>query len=131
MHKAFQRVQQKFKKDDPDHRKMKEALEDLRDGICDIVKNCSTNVQVVIYMDGVLDDPITAKAGNGDNRLRMTIKRNGTFTYGWTKETWGKFFHDAWERVTSLMKNILGFIISCASKIYSVACEIKNAITEK
>lgn len=131
MHRAFRRVQQKFDEEDPQHIKMKEAFEELRDGICDIVRNCSTNVKVVIYIDGVLDEPITAKAGNGDNRLRMTIKRNGTFTYGWTKETWGKFFNDAWERVTSLMKNILGFIISSVSKIYSVACELTNALKYK
>ena len=131
MNKAFQRVQQKFNEDDLHHEKMKEALEDLRDEICDIVRHCSTNVEVVIYINSVLDKPITVKAGNGENRLRMTIKRNGKLTYGWTKETWGKFFTEAWEGVTSLMKRILGCIISCASEIYSIACEIKNTITEK
>lgn len=129
MHKAFRRVQQKFDQEDPQHKKMKEAFENLRDGICRIVRNCSTNVKVVIYIAGVLDEPITSTVGNGDNRLRMTIKQNGTFTYEWTKETWGKFFNDARERVTSLMKDILGFIISSVSRIYSVACELKNALT--
>lgn len=130
MNEAFRRVQQKFNEDDPQHQKMKEAFEDLRDGICDIVKQCSTNVKIVLYVDGVLDQPITAVAGNGENRLRMTIKRNGKFTYGWTKETWGKFFKDAWERAVTLMKKILEFFISRTSKIYSVACELKKSITE-
>lgn len=107
---------------------MKNAFYDLRDQMSGLVKTCSRDVQVVVYFNGVLDDPLSVTVGPGNNRLRITIKRNGTFTYGWTKETLGKCFRDAWEDAKSIAKKILCLIAKTAYGILKIASELPLAI---
>ena len=113
---------------DEEHLKMKNAFYDLRDEMSGLVKTCSRDVQVVIYFNGVLDDPLTVTVGPGNNRLRITIKRNGTLTYGWTKETFGKCLRDAWENAKSIAVKILGFIAKTAYGILRIASELPLAL---
>lgn len=126
--RAFQRIEQNFRKEDPQHSKMKNAFYDLRDEISGLVKTCARDVQVVVYFNGVLDDPITVTVGPGKNRLRITIKRNGTITYGWTKETLGKIFRDAWEDAKSISKKILVLIAKTAFGILKITSELHLGI---
>lgn len=45
------------------YNEQKEAFPELRDGICVIVKSCADNIRLVIYIDEVLDQPITVVVG--------------------------------------------------------------------
>lgn len=65
---------------------------------------------MVIYIDEVLDQPITVVVGKEENRLRITIKKDGRVTFFWTKENWGKIFREAWNKVTSCIRRIVGLI---------------------
>ncbi|XP_061188369.1 uncharacterized protein LOC133196507 [Saccostrea echinata] len=113
LNEAFNRVKEKFNGYDI----MRESFYEIRDGIGDIVKTCSKNVKVVIYVNDVLDSPITVQSGNAENRLRITIKSRGRVSYSWTKETWGKVFRDAWIGIKSLLQRILTFIASNARSL--------------
>lgn len=124
LHKAFQRVRDKFK----GYKELQESFYDVRDGIHSFVQSCVDNVKVVIYMDEVLDQPIIVGVGKQQNRLRITIKSNGSVTYDWTKETWAKVCRDAWNSVTSVIQRILTFIVSKASNLLSLAKSVLPAI---
>ncbi|XP_056021099.1 uncharacterized protein LOC125675474 [Ostrea edulis] len=103
---TFNRIKQKFK----GHEVMKEGFYELRDAINDIVKACSKNVKVVVYVNDVLDEPIIVQSGSGENRLRITIKGGGRISYSWTKETCEKVFRDAWSVIIFSFKNFLGLL---------------------
>lgn len=86
---------------------------------------------MVIYIDEVLDQPITVVVGKEENRLRITIKKVGKVTFAWTKENWGKIFRDAWNNVTSCIRRIVGLITkSERSGNFSVETEDRKAITD-
>lgn len=123
--RAFARVKRKFN----DYDQLREAFYDVRDDITEVVKTCSDNVRVVVYIDDVLDDPIIVGIGAEENRLRISIRSNGKASYSWTKETWSKIFRDGWEGVKSLTKKILGFIASKARAVFAIAKEILPALT--
>lgn len=124
MTRAFARVKRKFN----DYDELREAFYDVRDDITKVVKTCSDNVRVVIYIDDVLDDPIVVGIGAEENRLRISIRSNGKALYSWTKETWSKIFRDGWEGVKSLTKKILGSIASKARSVFALAKVILPAI---
>lgn len=71
-----------------------EAFYDLRDDISLIVKNCANNIKVAVYFDFVLDKPLIVSVGRGENRLVISIKKDGRIKLTWTKETWAKYFAD-------------------------------------
>lgn len=123
--RAFARVKRKFN----DYDELREAFYDVRDEITEVVKTCSDNVRVVVYIDDVLDEPIIVGIGAEENRLRISIRSNGKVSYSWTKETWSKVFRDGWEGVKSLTKKILGFIASKARAVFAIAKDILPAIT--
>lgn len=82
-------------------------------------------------MDEVLDQPITVVVGKEENRLRITIKKDGRVTFFWTKENWGKIFRDAWNKVTACIRRIVGLITkSERSGNFSVEKEDQKAITD-
>ena len=117
--KAFQRIKHNL-----NELKIREAFYNVRDEIHEYVKTCERNIRVVIYFDDVLDDPLVVVVGPGENRLRITIKRNGTVTYSWTKETWAKFFRDAWEGIKSLTVNVLQCIVSNVNLLLKVGTKV-------
>lgn len=114
---AFARVKEKFK----NHHDLKKAFQSVRDEINDVVQGCVNNVKVVIYIDEVLDDPIVVNAGEGDNKLRITIQPGGNVTYSWTYETFSKIFYDAWNGVKEITKNIIKGITSKLREMVSFA----------
>ena len=123
--KAFQRIKHNLNDSE-----IREAFYNVRDEIHKYVKTCDRNIRVVIYFDDVLDDPLVVVVGPGENRLRITIKRNGKVTYSWTKETWAKFFRDAWEGIKSFTANILQCIVSNICPLLKVATKVaRKAIT--
>lgn len=71
-----------------------EAFYDLRDDISLIVKNCAKNIKVVVYFDLLLDKPLIVSVGREENRLVISIKKDGRIKLTWTKETWAKYFAD-------------------------------------
>lgn len=123
--RAFARVKQKFNNYD----KLREAFYDVRDDITDVVKTCSDNVRVVLYIDDVLDEPIVVGIGDQENRLRISIRSNGKASCSWTKETWSKIFRDGWEGVKSITKKIVECLASKARAVFAIAKEFLPAIT--
>lgn len=80
---AFIRVKKKFE----GHQQQRKAFYCIRDGFTPLIETCADNVEVVLYVDDILDEPIIVRIGNQKNRLVITIKTNGTVKYIWTKET--------------------------------------------
>lgn len=60
--------------------------------ICELVGSCADNVEVVVKMNEIMDDPIIVTAGKGENKLLVTIHSETGVDYKWTKETWTKIF---------------------------------------
>lgn len=125
LHEAFKRVKEKLK----DHKEIREAFFGIRDCIYQWVRSCADNVRVVLYVDDILDDPITIGVGSQENRLRITIKPDGKVTYSWTKQTWGKIFRDVKEKMKSLIQAFVGFLISIGKCSDAVECEKPKEIT--
>lgn len=78
--------------DNTSKQKLKDMFIDVRENICKSVKICADNVEVVVKMNEILDDPITVTAGKGENKLLITIHSKTGVDYKWTKETWTKMF---------------------------------------
>lgn len=125
LNKAFQRVYDNFDA----HDELKETFYDVRDEIHNFVKSCAENVEVAIYIDKVLREPIKVGVGKEENRLRITIKSGGKVTYSWTKETWSKKVRDAWNNVKSIIQGIVGFFVSKARALLPVEMPDCPAIT--
>lgn len=125
LNKAFQRVYDNFE----EHQELKDTFYDVRDDIHKYVQSCAENVEVVIYIDKVLREPIKVGVGKEENRLRITIKSGGKVTYSWTKETWSKKVRDAWNNVKSIIQGIVGFFVSKARSIFPVEMPDCPAIT--
>lgn len=83
-----------------------EIFFDLRDSVNEMVKNCSNNVQIAIYINHILDQPVVINRGNIENRIRITIKSNGEVTHNWTKETWAKKLWDWFYGFFGLMEKL-------------------------
>lgn len=125
LQEAFVRVMKKFE----GHQLEKETFYCIRDGFSSLIKSCANNVRVVLYVDDILDKPIAVRVGNEENRLRITIKTNGTVTYSWTKETWGKIFRDVKETIDSLAKKVLMLIKSIAEGPGAIGHEERLALS--
>lgn len=74
------------------NQKLREMFFQFRDGICELVRSCADNVEVVVKMNEILDDPIIITTGKGENKLLVTIHSETGIYYKWTKETWTKMF---------------------------------------
>lgn len=93
-------------------KKMKDAFFDLRDSLHNMIKQCSDNVEITIYVNDILDQPIVIKRGKMENRIRITINSNGEVTHGWTKETWTKTLWDWFYGFFDLIERIVGVFAS-------------------
>ena len=69
------------------HEETRNALLIARDEIPQKIRHCSDNVQLVLYLDGVLKDPIKINVVSAENRLQITIRMNGKINYYWQKRT--------------------------------------------
>lgn len=87
---------------------------------------------MVIYIDEVLDHPITVVVVEDENRLRITctIKEDGIVTFFWMKENWGKIFREPWKKVKACIRRIVR-LITKSERIgnFSVEAEKPKAIT--
>lgn len=126
LQEAYVRVKKKFE----GHQQHREAIYRIRDGFSSLIESCADNVRVVLYADDILDEPIVVKIGNQENRLRITLKTNGTITYRWTKETWGKIFRDAMMTINSLAKKIVSLFTSVARSAGAIGHEERLALTQ-
>lgn len=104
-----------------ENQRMLDGLFQLRDSLHEIVKSCADNVEIAIYVNHILDRAIVIKRGNCENRIRITIKRNGEVTYDWTKETLAKKLRD-W------LNRFLGSIEEFGKLLFSVLKMIKKPI---
>lgn len=71
---------------------LREMFFQLRENICELVRSCADNVEVVVKMNEILDDPIIIITGKGENKLLVTMHSETGMSYRWTKETWTKMF---------------------------------------
>lgn len=78
--------------------KQKQGLYSARNKIVGLVNSCSNNVQLSIFVDDVLPQPIVIRAGKEENQLCIFIKSDGTVEDAWKKKTWKKRISD-WFRV--------------------------------
>lgn len=109
---------------------MEAAFFKLREGINSFVSTCVSNVTVIIYMDAVLEDPIEVTAGEGENKLIITIDKDAKVSYNWTRKTWGKIFRDGLNNVKSIVQDIIGFISSHAGTLLSLTMPGPPAIKQ-
>lgn len=107
-----------LKKPLKDNEKIQEALFCIRDNgeiYCD-------NIHFRIYLDGVLDEPIEFKIGNPDNRLRISIKKDGKINFTWIKKSCRKIFLDIFKNLfllstlVTVLKKIMNFTIEFVIK---------------
>ena len=105
-----------------------EAFYDLRDDISLIVKNCAKNIKVVVYFDFVLDKPLIVSVGRGENRLVISIKKDGRIKLTWTKETWAKYFADIVDSIKFTAKTFVKRIYR-GSQPKSESVNTKESIT--
>lgn len=77
---------------------LREMFFQLRKIICELVRSCADNVEVVVKMNEILDDPIIIITGKGENKLLVTIHSETGICYRWTKETWTKMFRGLLEK---------------------------------
>lgn len=89
----------------------KTAFSRVQCEIQELIRNCSDNVKVVIYIDHVRDDPLIFMVGPGDNKLIITIRKSGSITYAWPKETMSKLFWDGVGGISELVANILSALL--------------------
>lgn len=65
---------------------------DFWDGICELVRSCVDNVEVVVKMNEILDDFIIIIIGKGENKFLVIIYSEIGICYRWIKEIWIKMF---------------------------------------
>lgn len=70
---------------------------DARDKIHNLVKCCSDNVEIIIFVDGVLGKSIAICAGDMENVVHITIKTSGIVTHEWMMKSWKKHVYDEGE----------------------------------
>lgn len=108
LQRIYKQNEAAFNKD----KKMKDAFFDLRDSLHNMVKQCSDNVEITIYVNHILNQPFVIKRGNCENRIRITINSNGEVTHGWTKETWTKTLWDWFYGFFDLIERIVDVFAS-------------------
>lgn len=107
----MQRIYVQHKAQFRGNREMRDGLFELRDALNKMVKSCTDNVEIAIYVNHILDQAIVIKRGNCENRIRITINSNGEMTHSWTKETWAKKLWDWWYGFLDLLKTFAKLLI--------------------
>lgn len=111
IHKAFSKVKDKIRT----KKELRGGLSEIRKTITQTLQSCSDNVQVKIYIDEVLDDPIIIKCGKGDNKLLVTIDSENGVDFTWTETTMAKAFWDGWGYGVAIAKAIVTTISGFSS----------------
>ncbi|XP_062581842.1 uncharacterized protein LOC134243606 [Saccostrea cucullata] len=73
-----------------------EALMDIRDSICDILRGCETDVIVEVHINDHQIQPMIIQSGHGGNKLEMRIEKDGTIHLRWIRQTWSTYLRKAW-----------------------------------
>lgn len=110
-----------------DHKLARESFYTVRDSISLIVRGCYTDVQVAIYFDDVLADPLVVKVGAGNNKLIISIREDKIYLT-WTKVTWSKAFSDGLEKIKEFTIKILSSLADALSKA-QITGEVKLSIS--
>lgn len=88
-----------------DHDATREALNTVRNEIQNEIEKYADNVEVVIYLDEVLDGSIKIRVGRAENQVRVSIKSNGDIKYHMKRTLSEK----VWNTVkTEIIPQILG-----------------------
>lgn len=116
--RALARARRQF----PNNNKLREAFYGVQKHISDVVKRCSDNVMVAIYIEDVLEEPIVISSGAMEKNLVIRIDKDGIASFKWTKRTWkkklkAKFGNIDSKDVKSLAKNIVQILASKATLI--------------
>lgn len=109
-----------------DHKLARESFYKVRDAISVIVRGCYTDVQVTIYFDDVLADPLIIKVGDGNNKLIISI-REDKINLTWTKVTWSKAFSDGLEKIKEFTRKVLSSLVGALSTA-QITGEVKLSI---
>lgn len=117
IHKAFSKVKEKIRS----KKELKKGYVELRKTITQTVRSCSDNVQVKIYIDEVLDDPIKITCGRGDNKLMITIDSEDGVEFTWTETTMAKAFWDGWGLGTDIAKRVVQTIAGFTGTAFQIA----------
>lgn len=80
---------------------------DARDKIHDLVKMCSDNVKIIIFVNDVLGKPIVICAGKMKNVVHITVKTSGIVTLDWKKKLWKKRVYENGELMLATFKSSL------------------------
>lgn len=103
INRAFSRIKEKYQ----DNAALRKCVAELRKGIAKYVINCADNITVYIYMDEVLDEPITISYGKKENELLITINTKDGLDFAWIKQTFSKRILDGFDKVKQFLINIL------------------------
>lgn len=86
-----------------DHETTRNSLFIVRDNIQNKIKHCSDNIELLLYLDDVGMKPIKISVGSAENRLHITIRKNGDIQYNWKKTTWTMMFWNKLESIVSII----------------------------
>lgn len=105
--------------------KIKLAFQKIRQTVHEKVKYCNEDINVVIYADDVLEEPISIIKGSGRNRLMISIESEGQITFDFTDRTWTtkakEIFASIFEAVKQTVKEHLpGITVRLLNVIPSV-----------
>lgn len=92
-----------------DQKKVQDGLSQIRREINETVRGCADNVRVIIYIDGVLDEPMVFSHGKEENRLVITMDSNGGINYTWSDRSFGKYMRDGFSGFANRICSILMF----------------------
>lgn len=107
------------------HEETRNALLIARDEIPQKIRHCSDNVQLVLYLDGVLKDPIKINVVSAENRLQITIKMNGQITYYWKKRTLRTHILKYLEEIMTYIKKKVTILIDSITDGAAEICKKK------
>lgn len=108
-----------------DFEAQRQGFFDARDKIHNLVKICSDNVKIVIFVDGVLDKSIAICAGEMQNVVHITIQTSGIVTHNWMKKSWKKHVYDDGELMLNTSRRIIeliGHIVNIGGRLIPQQC---------
>lgn len=88
-----------------DFQDQRQGFFDARDKIHDLVKMCSDNVKIFIFVNDVLGKPIVICAGKMENVVHITVKTSGIVTHDWKKQLWKKCVYENGELMLVTLKS--------------------------
>lgn len=99
-----------------DKKYVQDGLSQVRSKINETVRGCADNVRVLIYIDGVLDEPMVFSHGKEENRLVITMKSNGEIDYTWGDKSLGKYVRDGFSSFANSFASRICSILMFAAK---------------